>query len=158
LSIGGAAHQRSRLWILRVLLGQSILMGGLLLVALAGQGGDLGRAVVAAGLVWGFVYLHGMTALTLFIASLRTLAEHGPAGDGAPRVGRAALRNFECGPLGRLLMGCYGFAEHATHHREPAIPAYHLLAETRRRIEAGETELVPRKGGYPARLRDVVVG
>jgi fatty acid desaturase len=157
-SIGGTAQPASSRWILRALLGQAVLMGGLFLVALAGQGGNLGRAIVAAGLAWGFVYLHGMATLSLFIASLRTLAEHGPSGDGAPAVGRAVLRNFECGPLGRLLMGCYGFAEHATHHREPAIPAYHLAAETRRRIEAGETELVARRGGYPGRLWDVVVG
>ena len=74
--------------------------------------------------------------------------EH-PADDGAPRVGRATLRNFTCGPIGRLVMGSYGFAEHATHHREPAIPSYHLRAAT---AELGEPALVPRRG-YGAMLR-----
>jgi len=29
-----------------------------------------------------------------------------------------------------LIFGCYGFAEHATHHWQPALPYYHLRAAT----------------------------
>jgi len=148
---------RSRGWPARAALGQVVLLAGLLAVALA-RGRSLESAMVAAGAAWAFVYLYGTASLTLFVATLRSLAEHGLSDDGSPRIGRAALRNFASGPVERLLLGAYGFAEHATHHREPAIPAYHLPAATARLVAEGAHELRPQPGGYRARLRDVLRG
>ncbi|HET6366591.1 MAG TPA: hypothetical protein VFG27_05155, partial [Pseudomonadales bacterium] len=60
-------------------------------------------------------------------------------------AGRAALRNLTCGPLARLIFGCYGFAEHATHHWKPAIPYYHLRAVTID-LAASDAHFAPRPG------------
>jgi fatty acid desaturase len=70
-------------------------------------------------------------SLTVFMATLRAIAEHQVAGPSAPTRGTAVLRNFACSPVSRWLMGAYGFGEHYTHHVEPAIPYYHLGAATR---------------------------
>jgi fatty acid desaturase len=83
-----------------------------------------------AGAAYGVVYLYGLMSLTVFMASLRAIAEHQQYGDGAATVGYAALRNFSCGPVSRYLMGAYGFGEHYTHHQHPGIPHYHLGAAT----------------------------
>ena len=45
--------------------------------------------------------------------------------------GDAALRNFSPGLLEWLLFGAYGFVDHATHHRHPAVPWYQLSALSR---------------------------
>jgi len=155
---GDAAGPADRAWLGRALILHAALAAVLLGLALVAAEGDWRRALTASALAWGFVFAYGMASLTLFVASLRTLAEHGPSDDGATRVGRAFLRNFSCGPLGRFVMGSYGFAEHATHHREPAVPAYHLPAATRRLIEEGAEELRPKRGGYPAQLWAAVRG
>jgi fatty acid desaturase len=49
---------------------------------------------------------------------------------------------LKCGPIERLIFGCYGFAEHATHHRNPAIPSYHL-AEATRELAVVDATLIP---------------
>jgi fatty acid desaturase len=88
----------------------------------------------------GLVY--GLASLTLFIATLRAIAEHQVGGDHHGTSGDAALRNLQCGPIERLIFGCYGFAEHATHQRNPAIPSYHL-AEATRELAIGDATLIP---------------
>lgn len=139
------------MWLGRAALIQALLVASLFAVALSG-GRGFGAAVVATALAWGFVFFYGMASVTLFVATLRTLAEHGLFDDGSARSGNAALRNFAVGPIERLFLGAYGFAEHATHHREPAIPCYHLPEATDRLLAEGADELRRQRGGYRARL------
>ena len=139
----------------RTLLVQAVLSSSLLAVALAVHP-DAPAALAAALVAYLGVYVYGIGSLTTLTASLRTIAEHQQGLDGAPTEGRAALRNFTCGPLERLVLGAYGFAEHATHHREPAVPAYHLPALTER-LGAADPGLLPRRG-YVATLALLVSG
>ncbi|MFO0972720.1 MAG: fatty acid desaturase [Phycisphaerae bacterium] len=120
----------SRVWVWRVLAGQALLASVLAALAVAVHGPTRTALFAAAAAYFG-VYLYGLASLTVFAAGLRAIAEHQPGPDAAPCVGAAALRNFRCNPLSRLILGAYGFAEHATHHDEPAIPYYHLPAATR---------------------------
>ncbi|MDG2304581.1 MAG: fatty acid desaturase [Candidatus Binatia bacterium] len=152
-----AATPPSSTWLARAAVVHGALFASLFFVALSNDRGPL-LAFFAAGFAWGGIFIYGMAGLTLFVASLRTLCEHGVADDGTARVGRAALRNFACGPIERLLMGSYGFAEHATHHREPAVPSYRLREATAQLVEQGAAELRPCEGGYHARLREIVAG
>ena len=87
-------------------------------------------AAITAAAAYGGVYLYGLATLTVFMANLRAIAEHQLEAGEETRYGRAALRNFRCGGLARLVFGAYGFAEHATHHLEPGIPYYHLPIST----------------------------
>lgn len=141
-------------WLLRAALVQGSLILALLATASIPGRSALGT-LLAAGIAWGFVYLYGVASLTMFVASLRTLCEHGLENGDPDRAGDAALRNLACGPLGRLLMGCYGFAEHATHHRWPAIPSYRLRAATEQLVEQGADELRP-QASYGSRLAAIV--
>jgi fatty acid desaturase len=83
-----------------------------------------------AAFAYAVVYLYGLMSLTVFMASLRAIAEHHQYDDSSAHTGYAALRNFTCNPLSRFLMGAYGFGEHYTHHRAPAIPYYRLPEAT----------------------------
>ena len=147
-----AAANPSRAWLARTAIVQACLVGSLLAVAFAARPRDPLGAVIAAGLAYGLVYGHGLAALTTFVATLRAIAEHQQGGDGAQWVGRAAVRNFSCGPLTRLLFGAYGFAEHATHHREPALPSY-CLGEATAAL-ADDPALAPHRG-YFSTLREL---
>lgn len=121
---GGAARRvADNGWILRTIVFHAWFLGSLVTTAAMARGTLDGGALLSAGLAWGLVYLYGLLSLTLWVASLRTLAEHGPEEDGSIVAGRARLRNLRCSPLGRLLMGSWGFADHATHHRFPALPS-----------------------------------
>ncbi|HKY37908.1 MAG TPA: fatty acid desaturase [Polyangiaceae bacterium] len=108
---------------------------------------ELASTLLASAVAYGLVYGYGLASLTVFAAGLRAIAEHQIGPDAPESVGEAALRNFRSQPLSRLLMGAYGFAEHATHHREPAIPYYHLPAATLELAQA-EPRLAPRKGYF----------
>ncbi len=89
-------------------------------------------------------------SLTVFIATLRAVSEHQIGSVGGVVTGRAALRNLRSAPLTRLVFGCYGFAEHASHHEEPAIPYYHLGRFTERL--ARDDESLKPVHGYMATL------
>lgn len=134
----------SRVWVARGLTMQAFLCAALLATACATHG-DVNSAAIAAFVAYAGVYGYGLASVTVFAAALRGIAEHQIGADDAPTVGEAALRNFTSNPLSRLLMGAYGFAEHATHHREPAIPYYRLPAATRD-LAAAEPALAPRHG------------
>lgn len=151
-SPAASARDGSKQWLFRTACVQAGFLLSLTVVALAANPGRPVRALVAVALAYGFIYAHGLAALTTFVATLRAIAEHQQAADDRLRVGRAALRNFECGPFARLLFGAYGFAEHATHHREPAVPSYHLPAATA--LLGVDPAFAPR-GGYFARLRSL---
>jgi fatty acid desaturase len=145
-----APESASRAWLARTAVVQACFLGSLVAVAAAARPADVVGTLLAAGLAYGFVYAHGLAALTTFVATLRAIAEHQQGADGAERVGRAALRNFTCGPSTRLLFGAYGFAEHATHHREPAVPSYRLGAATA--ALGADPALAPRHGYFTTLL------
>lgn len=113
----------------RILVVQGVLVASLLLCALAAHQ-RLAPALWSAGVAYVGVYMYGLAALTILAATLRAIAEHQVGDDGSATQGRAALRNFSAGPVGRLFFGAYGFAQHATHHREPGVPHYRLRALT----------------------------
>lgn len=130
------------------LLRTALLQGGLLLAltaaALTPQR-SAAQVVWAVALAYGLVYGYGLAALTVLLSALRGIAEHRSYNDSEPLVGVAVLRNLRCGWLERLVLGAYGFTEHATHHLEPAIPCYHLPQVTRRLAQEDEA-LIPGPG------------
>jgi len=132
---------RSPFWLVRLAVTQSIFLLSLLGAAYWSDPQELWWLWRAA-FAYAFVYVYGVVSLTLFMATMRAIAEHQPGVDNPPLVGNAALRNLRCGHIGRLLLGCYGFAEHATHHRSPYIPSYHLVLATKE-LSAGDQTLVP---------------
>lgn len=123
---------------------QALLLGAILLVATVAHDGA-GRTAASVLVAYAFVYLYGLATLTVFTATLRAIAEHQMGDEEALFEGRAALRNFHAGPLTRLVLGAYGFANHATHHREPGIPHYRLPTLTATLVTA-EPALSPSQG------------
>lgn len=130
--VGGAADAPpATAFLLNLLIFQLIFSVSLLLTARAfNADSGWGTAIIYSGAAYAIVYLYGLMSLTVFMASLRAIAEHQTYDEGSARSGYAALRNFTCNPLSRFLMGAYGFGEHYTHHRAPAIPYYRLPAAT----------------------------
>jgi fatty acid desaturase len=129
-------------WMLRTVVVQGVFFTSLVLVALIPARGEWSKAVLFAALSYGCIYLYGLASLTVFVATLRAIAEHQLESGQHTSTGRAALRNFSCGPIARLVLGAYGFAEHGTHHHEPALPYYHLLKATNI-LAAQDPELAP---------------
>jgi fatty acid desaturase len=120
-----------RAWLIDLLIFQLVFSVSLLLTARAFNADrSWAAALLHAVSAYGLVYLYGLMSLTVFMASLRAIAEHQVYDTTSTRSGYAALRNFTCNPLSRFLMGAYGFGEHYTHHRAPAIPYYRLQAAT----------------------------
>ena len=120
---------RDRAWLVRTALVQCVFVASLVLTV---RGGAL-QVVLYAAFAYGFVYFYGILSLTVMAANLRAIAEHQLWGDRQLEVAdSAALRNLSSNPLTWLIFGSYGFSEHATHHRAPAIPYYLLPAEVRR--------------------------
>ena len=138
----GAKLSSSHFWIVRVVIVQSLFATSLLITAWWFGAGQMKSALVGAMTAYITVYLYGLASLTLFIATLRSIAEHQHAADGCAVSGGAALRNLACGPIERLIFGCYGFAEHATHHFKPAIPSYHL-AEATKELGVVDATMIP---------------
>ena len=130
--LGRDADPRAgRKWLIDLAIFQLVFSISLLLTARAFNGDSgWGTAVYYAAVAYIVVYLYGLMSLTVFMASLRAIAEHQVYDTSSARAGYAALRNFSCNPLSRFLMGAYGFGEHYTHHRAPAIPYYRLRAAT----------------------------
>jgi fatty acid desaturase len=120
----------SRFWIVRVIVFQGILVASLFAIAWRFGPHDPGSAIIRFGIAYVVVYLYGLVSLTLLAATLRAIAEHQNGADHPQVSGHAALRNLNCGPVSRLIFGCYGFAEHATHHFHPALPSYRLKEAT----------------------------
>lgn len=130
--VGRDADARSgRRWLVDLAIFQLVFGTSLVLTARAfNVDGGWTMAVYHAAWAYAIVYLYGLMSLTVFMASLRAIAEHQVYDDTSVREGYAALRNFTCNPLSRFLMGAYGFGEHYTHHRAPALPYYRLQAAT----------------------------
>ncbi len=141
---------RARVWLARAAVVQALFAASILgVAALAHSSWE--AATASAVLAYGLVYVYGLGACTSFVAGLRAVAEHQIGPDGAPVVGRAALRNLRCNPVTRLVFGAYGFADHATHHADPGIPAYQLPNATREKSRIDPT-LIPSRG-YVSMLR-----
>jgi fatty acid desaturase len=132
-------------WLARAALLQTLFLGSLVLFAgpLAGRGWT--NALCIATGAYGAIYLYGLASLTVFAATLRSIAEHQLETGEHSDAGRAALRNFTCGPLVWLLFGAYGFAEHATHHSQPGVPYYHL-GEVTHQLASHDSAYFPRHG------------
>ena len=152
---GEPAPGKSLRWILRVFLAQSLFAGSVLALAAWAHRGEPGRETVdAAFLAYGFVYVYGIASVTVFTANLRAIAEHQIGADPAHRTGTAALRNFSCNPVTRLIFGAYGFGEHATHHELPAVPYYRLREVTR--TLAAKNPALKQSQGYLGTIRSLV--
>lgn len=147
----------NRAWLGRLFAWHTAIGTSVLLCAwLANPRQGFGPAMISAGLAYLVVYLYGLMGVTVFMATLRAIAEHQPYTSDESMRGRAALRNFTCGPVSRCLMGAYGFGEHYTHHKEPGIPYYQLVAATDRMAEADSTL---RQGkGYFRVLGEIITG
>ena len=141
-------------WLGRTVLFQALWFMSLVLVAGPLAGRPWERAVVFAVLAYSFVYVYGLASITVFAATLRAVAEHQVENGQTHPVGRATLRNFRCGVILRIIFGAYGFAEHATHHREPSLPYYHLTEVTREL--AGEDPILLPSHGYLTELATLV--
>jgi fatty acid desaturase len=128
----GKDQDVSKLWVRlgRTALVHCLFFASLLLFAGPLAGRPWPMAFLIAILAYGFIYGYGLASLTVFAATLRAIAEHQLEFGQHSSTGRAALRNFKCRPVARLIFGSYGFAEHATHHCEPALPYYHLAKAT----------------------------
>jgi fatty acid desaturase len=116
----------SHVWIVRLIVFHGVLLASLFAIAWWFGPHDAGSVMLRIAISYAFVYIYGLVSLTLFAATLRAIAEHQNGADHPEVSGQAVLRNLICGPVGRLIFGCYGFAEHATHHFNPALPSYHL--------------------------------
>lgn len=113
----------------RLVLAQGIFSGSLLLVAWLAQG-SFGAALYSACAAYVLIYGYGTASVTVFAAAIRAIAEHQQGDEPALTEQGAALRNIRCNAFTRLVLGAYGFAEHASHHMHPAVPYYHLPALT----------------------------
>ena len=71
-----------------------------------------------------------MASWTIFLSTLRAVAEHQIVPEAPRIVGQAAIRNLKPTAITRSLLGSYGFCEHGTHHAYPTIPCYNLKAAT----------------------------
>src|SRR4051794_40718017 len=116
-----------------------------LLAAWTGAGGSWSLTVINAALAYGLVYIYGMMSVTIFLSTLRAIAEHQIVGDDVETHGNASIRNMRPTLVSRFLFGSYGFCEHGTHHAYPVIPHYNLpgatlaLAENRPELSYGKS-------------------
>jgi fatty acid desaturase len=129
----------------RVALVQSIFLASIIAVAWLVHR-DVRVTLLSVAVAYGFVFGYGLATLTVVAATLRAVAEH-QVGRGGAVQGSASLRNFAAGPIGRLVFGAYGFADHATHHLEPALP-YYLLPAATAAIADTRPELAATSGYY----------
>jgi fatty acid desaturase len=138
----GATRESTRRAALAIAIVQPVFAVSILAVARIGHPGDWGAALWAAAGAYFFVYLYGVAALTVLVATLRGIAEHRATGHDEVTVGAAALRNFSHHTLDWLIFGTYGFTDHATHHRYPGVPSY-LLPAISERLATTDSTLAP---------------
>jgi fatty acid desaturase len=142
-------------WILRLAIFQVGVIVVLFLVALLARR-DLSEAAWMSAGTYVLGYVYGVMSVTIFVATLRAIAEHQHTSFDILQQGRASLRNFRCSRLSRLVFGSYGFGEHLTHHEYPAIPYYRLPAATTD-LAVANAEYQP-SADYPRVLYDIVRG
>jgi fatty acid desaturase len=93
--------------------------------------------------------------ITIFIATLRAIAEHQRTSFNIIVEGRAGVRNFNCSFISRIIFGSYGFGEHLTHHEFPAIPYYRLKKATFELSK--ENEKYRPSVDYPGVLHKIII-
>jgi fatty acid desaturase len=142
-------------WLLRLAIFQSGVIAVLFMAAFLARR-NLSEAVWMAAGTYVFGYVYGVMSITIFVATLRAIAEHQRTSFDIVAAGRASLRNFRCSWLSRLVFGSYGFGEHLTHHEYPAIPYYRLPAATSE-LAAIDADYRP-AADYPQVLLDIVKG
>jgi len=155
--VGGhsqASPESTRRSALAIAIVQPIFALSIVLAARLGHPGDWAGTWWAAAVAYGVVYGYGIASLTVLTATLRAIAEHRPAGIDPVVRGDAAFRNFSRSAIDRWVFGTYGFAEHATHHRYPAVPSY-ALPELTRRLAANDRTLVPVGTHFAVLVRQV---
>jgi fatty acid desaturase len=133
---------------------QTVFAATIVLAARVAHPGDWKATLLAAGVAYGFVYAYGVMSLTVWVTTLRAISEHRPTGGDPNVIGEAALRNFSPGLVDLLVFGAYGFTDHATHHRHPAVPSYRL-PELTRRLAPFDPTLAP-VGSRMAVLKELV--
>lgn len=139
---------------------QGLFAASLLATARWSRGHDWRAILTATGVAYFGVYVYGVASWTVLLHTLRGVAEHQPLDPAEVRHGEAAVRNFEGGLAERWVWGPYGFVEHATHHRHPALPAY-ALARVTRSLATRDQTLRPAGSHFTVlwrlvRARDVV--
>lgn len=93
-----------------------------------------------------FIYLYGLASLTVLMAHVRAIAEHGQGiSESGRKVGLCTLRTMKVNLITRFLFGSYGFADHAAHHLYPGYPSYLLPAVTKK-LALNNPELAPEFG------------
>ncbi len=137
-----ATRESTRQALVAMALVQPIFALTILLAAYLGHSRDWQATLWSAGVAYLLVYFYGVAGLTVWVTTLRAIAEHGRSGADVNVVGAAALRNFSHQPLDRLLFGAYGLADHATHHLHPGVPSYQL-PELTQRLAAQDATLAP---------------
>lgn len=147
------AH-RSRRWLIRLSVTQFFFITSLLATTGWFSSHD-NKALWNVVCAYFIVYIYGTVSLTLFMATIRAIAEHQNGVDKPKLIEGAALRNLHCGPISRLTLGCYGFAEHATHHYSPSIPSYHLQLATK--VFSAEDKFLVPQVSYMSLLRQQIV-
>lgn len=105
---------------------QGLVIAMLVVIGAVSSSWNLEEALTRSAVAYCFVYLYGLGSLTVFVAALRAIAEHQQGIPSGVDDGRAALRNLKTNPVTQLLLGAYGFANHAVHHQWPGIPSYRL--------------------------------
>jgi fatty acid desaturase len=110
--------------------------------------------------IWVFLYVYiigyvfSIMSVTIFIATLRAIAEH-QIMPGSPVIeGHASVHNFNCSSVSRIIFGSYGFGEHLTHHEYPAIPYYQLKKATSE-LSKADPKYIP-TGDYPGILYKII--
>jgi fatty acid desaturase len=135
---------------------QTLLAAALFLVAYISVSGNWLSAALNAASAYGVVYIYGMISCTVFLSTLRGIAEHQVIDPIDAMVGHAAMRNMLPTPITRIIFGSYGFCEHATHHEHPAIPYYNLRAATR--LLAGSEQKLAYGRSYWGVIGQVLAG
>ncbi len=123
---GSAGEVQTGSMAVRTAIFQLSLITLLVVIGLVSSSWNLQEALIRSGAAYCFVYFYGLGGLTVFVAALRAIAGL----PGSVDEGRAALRNLKTNPATQLLLGAYGFANHAAHHHWPGVPSYHLPQAT----------------------------
>ena len=140
-------------WVFRTAAFHAVFFSLLLSAAILGNTErGLAEAALRVVLVYA-AYLYGLSSLTVFFVSLRAIAEHQIGSEDTASSGQAALRNFSPSTSG-ILMGAYGFSDHATHHERPAIP-YYRLGEATRDLARADKQYAPMQS-YASVLWDLI--
>lgn len=144
---GGSANDPKRSsasWMLRTVVVQTIFFATIFLTVWGMTPLATAEAFVISAASYLGVYIYGLASITVFLSSLRAIAEHQPIGGEEIRANAAALRNFSNGIVSGFILGAYGFKDHASHHRDPGLP-YYVLGDKTRQFSQKDPGMTPRR-------------